>query len=183
MPVLPQWDLGIMLEALSKPPYEPLREASLKQMSLYFSPECMRKNQQANQVNDPWYVAAVPTGKSDLGTPNCPVGSLRYYHRYITEHPDLRKGRCRLFVPVNNNNARKVLSAATISRWICMIIVDSPAAFQKSKNIQERSKLMSSGYFVATLQQGRPSGSDEGLKLVHRRHLHVLLPHGPLPAS
>ena len=28
-PVLPQWDLGIVLEALSKPPYEPLREASL----------------------------------------------------------------------------------------------------------------------------------------------------------
>ena len=28
-PVLPQWDLGVVLEALSKPPYEPLREASL----------------------------------------------------------------------------------------------------------------------------------------------------------
>ena len=27
--VLRQWDLGIMLEALSKPPYEPLREALL----------------------------------------------------------------------------------------------------------------------------------------------------------
>ena len=26
--VLPQWDLGIVLEALSKPPYEPLREVS-----------------------------------------------------------------------------------------------------------------------------------------------------------
>ena len=33
-PVLPQWDLGIVLEALSKPPYEPLREASLKQLTL-----------------------------------------------------------------------------------------------------------------------------------------------------
>ena len=29
-PVLPQWDLGIVLQALSKPPYEPLREAFLK---------------------------------------------------------------------------------------------------------------------------------------------------------
>ena len=29
-PVLPQWDLGIVLEALSKPPYEHLRESSLK---------------------------------------------------------------------------------------------------------------------------------------------------------
>ena len=33
-PVLPQWDLGIVLEALTKPPYEPLREASLKQLTL-----------------------------------------------------------------------------------------------------------------------------------------------------
>ena len=33
-PVLPQWDLGIVLEAQSKPPYEPLREASLKHLTL-----------------------------------------------------------------------------------------------------------------------------------------------------
>ena len=33
-PVLPQWDLGIVLEALSKPPYEPLREASFKHLTL-----------------------------------------------------------------------------------------------------------------------------------------------------
>ena len=33
-PVLPQWDLGIVLEALSKPPYEPLREASFKYLTL-----------------------------------------------------------------------------------------------------------------------------------------------------
>ena len=33
-PVLLQWDLGIFLEALSKPPYEPLREASLKHLTL-----------------------------------------------------------------------------------------------------------------------------------------------------
>ena len=32
--VLPQWDLGIVLEALSKPPYEPLIEASLKHLAL-----------------------------------------------------------------------------------------------------------------------------------------------------
>ena len=100
-PVLPQWDLGIVLEALSKPPYEPLREASFKHLTLktvfllamasagtrselhalrfdpnyiqfkpkgagvtlYFSPEFMRKNQKPNQVNDPWYIPAVPTGK------------------------------------------------------------------------------------------------------------------------
>ena len=83
-----------MLEALSKPPYEPLREASFKNLTLktvfllamasagrrselqalrfdqnyirfkpkgagvtlYFSPEFMRKNQKPNQVNDPWYI-------------------------------------------------------------------------------------------------------------------------------
>ena len=33
-PVLPQWDLGVVLEALAKPPYEPLREASFKYLTL-----------------------------------------------------------------------------------------------------------------------------------------------------
>ena len=33
-PVLPQWNLGIVLEALSKSPCEPLREASLKHLTL-----------------------------------------------------------------------------------------------------------------------------------------------------
>ena len=98
-----------MLEALSKPPYEPLQEASLKCLTLktvfligmasagrrselqalvfdpkyiqfkpkgagftlYFSPELMRKNQRPNQVSDPWYIPAVPTGKSDFGAVNC----------------------------------------------------------------------------------------------------------------
>ena len=32
-PVLPQWDLDIKLEALSKPPYVPLPEASLKHLT------------------------------------------------------------------------------------------------------------------------------------------------------
>ena len=35
-PVLPQLDLGIVLEALSKPPYEPLSEPSLKHLTLVF---------------------------------------------------------------------------------------------------------------------------------------------------
>ena len=33
-PVLPQWDLGIVLEALNKLPCEPLREASPKHLTL-----------------------------------------------------------------------------------------------------------------------------------------------------
>ena len=99
-PVLPQLDLGIVLEALSKPPYEPRREASFKHLTLktvfllsmasagrrselqalvfdpqyihfkpkgagvtlYFTPEFMRKKQRPNQVNDLWYFPAVLTG-------------------------------------------------------------------------------------------------------------------------
>ena len=170
-PVLPQWDLGVVLEALNKPPYEPLHEASFKYLALktvfllamasarrrselhalrfdqnyiqfkpkgagvtlYFSPEFMRKNQKPNQVNDPWYIPAIPTGKPEFGAPNCPVRALRYYHRYLTEHPELRKDRRRLFVPIKDNNAGKELSAASISRWICSTIVDSHAAIQDSK--------------------------------------------------
>ena len=115
-PVLPQWDLGIVLEALSKPPYEPLREASLKHLTLktvfllamasagrrselqtlvfdpqyiqfkpkgarvtvYFTPEFIRKNQRPNQVNDPWYILLVSTGKPEFGAPNCKVRALKY---------------------------------------------------------------------------------------------------------
>ena len=153
-PVLPQWDLGIVLEALSKPPYEPLEEASFKHLTLktvfllamasagrrskthvlrfdqnyiqfkpkgagvtlYFSPEFRSKNQKPNQVNDHWYIPAVPTGKSEFGAPNCPVRALRYYHRHLTEHPELGKDRRHPFVPIKDNNAGKELSASTISR-------------------------------------------------------------------
>ena len=143
-----------MLQALSKPLCEPLREASFKHLTLktvfllalasagrrselqalrfdqnyiqfkpkgagvtlYFSPEFMRKNQKPNQVNDPWYIPAVPTGKSQFGALNCPVRALHYYHRHLTKHPELGKDRRRLFVPIKDNNAGKELIASTISR-------------------------------------------------------------------
>ena len=173
MPDFQQWDLGIVLEALSKPPCEPLQEASFKHLTLktvfllamasagrrselqalrfdqnyiqfkpkgagvtlYFSPEFMRKNQKPNQVNDPWYIPAVPTGKSEFDAPNCPVRALCYYHRHLTEHPELGKDKCCLFVPIKDNNAGKELSASTISRWICTTIVDAHAAVQNSGNL------------------------------------------------
>ena len=154
------------MEALSKPPYEPLREASLKHLTLktvfllamakagrrgelqalvsdplyiqfkpkrasvtlYFTLEFMRKNQRPNQVIDLWYIPAVPTGKPDFGTPNCPVRALRYYHRYMTEHQELSKGRHRLFIPFDDNNAGEENSAASISWWICITIVNSHAS-------------------------------------------------------
>ena len=167
--VFPQWDLGIVLEALSKPPREPLREASFKHLTLktvfllamasagrrselqalrfdqnyiQFKPKgagvtlyFRGKNQKPNQVIDPWYMPAVPTGKSEFGAPNCPVRALRYYHRHLTEHPELRKDRRRPFVPIKDNNSDKELSASTISRWICTTIVDSHAAIQNSRNL------------------------------------------------
>ena len=163
-----------MLEALSKPPCEPLREASFKHLTLktvfllamasagrrselqalrfdqnyiqfkpkrgwchtlYFSPEFRRKNQKPNQVIDPWYIPVVPIGKSEFGAPNCPVRALRYYHRHLTEHPELGKDRRRPFVPIKDNNAGKELSASTISRWIRTTIVDSNATIQNSRNL------------------------------------------------
>ena len=93
----------------------------------------MCKNQKPNEVNNPWYFPAVPTGKLEFGA-NSPVRALSYYHRYLTAHPELRRDRHRLIVPIKDNNARKKLSAATISRWICTPIVDSHAAMQNSKS-------------------------------------------------
>ena len=119
---------------------------------LYFSPEFMRNNQKPNQVNDPWYIPAVPTGKSEFGPPNCPVRALRYYYRYCMEHPELRKDRRRLFVPIKDNNAGKEPSAATISRWICTTIVDSHAAIQNSKSFSRSVKAHEVRAVAASLQ-------------------------------
>ena len=62
---------------------------------LYFSPEFMQKNLKPDQVNNPWYIyiPVVPTGKSEFNASYCPVRAHRYYHRYLTEDPELRKGR------------------------------------------------------------------------------------------
>ena len=77
-------------------------------VTLYFTPEFMQKNQRPNQVSHPCYIPAVPTGKPDFGAPNCPVRALRYYHRYMTEHPQLRKGRRHLFIPFKDNDVGKL---------------------------------------------------------------------------
>ena len=70
-------------------------------VKFYFSPEFMLEN----QVNDPWYIPAVLTGRPDFGAPNCPVRALGYYHRYMTVQPESSK----------DNNAGKELSTASIS--------------------------------------------------------------------
>ena len=78
-------------------------------VTLFFTPEFMQKNQTdlPNQVKDPWYIPAFSTGKPEFGASNCPVRVLKYYHRYMTKDPELRKGRCRLFIPFKDNNAGK----------------------------------------------------------------------------
>ena len=49
-------------------------------VTLYFTTEFMRKNQRPNQVNDPWYIPAVPTGKPGFGALNCPVKPRLHGH-------------------------------------------------------------------------------------------------------
>ena len=81
----------------------------------------------------------------------------------MTEHPELRKGRRRLFIPIKDNNTGKELSAATISRWICTTIVDSHATLQNSIVSQERSKLIRSMQWLLHYKSltSRPIGSDK----------------------
>ena len=68
----------------------------------------------------------------------------------MSEHPELKKGRRRLFIPIKDNNAGKEPSVATISRWICTTIVDIRAATQKSKRI---SRIVKAPCSSATLLQ------------------------------
>ena len=72
------------------------------------------------------------TCKPDFGTPNCPVGALRYYHRCLTECPELRKGRRCLCI---QDTTGQEFVAASVSRWICTTIGDSHATLQNSKSI------------------------------------------------
>ena len=101
----------------------------------------MRKNQRPNLVNDQCYIPAFPTGMLDFGDPICPVRALSYnLQLYMTEHPELRRGRRRLFIPIKDNNAGKEFSAASISHWICTTTVDSHASLQNSKSIPGKVK-------------------------------------------
>ena len=66
-PVLPQWDLDMILEALSKPPYVPLREASLKHMTLktvflQAMASARRRSDLKALVLDPQYTQLKPKG-------------------------------------------------------------------------------------------------------------------------
>ena len=70
----------------------------------------------------------------------------------MTEHPELNKGRCHLFIPFKDNIAGKELSAALVSQWICTTIVDSHASLQNSRSIPGKVKAHEV-HVVATLLQ------------------------------
>ena len=64
-PVLPQWDLDIILETLSKPPYVPLWEASLRHLTLktvflLAIASAGRRNELQALVIDPQYIQIKP---------------------------------------------------------------------------------------------------------------------------
>ena len=114
-PVLPRWDLGIVLGALSRPPYEPLREASLKHLTLktvflLAMASARRCSELQALVFDPEYIHSKEKG-AGVTLYFSPEFMLRYYYRYMTEPTELRKGTCRhrLFIPIRDNNAGRSL--------------------------------------------------------------------------
>ena len=44
---------------------------------------------------------------SQFGAPNYPGRALNFYLRYMSEHPELRKGRRHLFILIKYSNERK----------------------------------------------------------------------------
>ena len=55
-------------------------------------------------------------------------------------------------LPIKDNNARKELSAATISRWICTTIVDSHAAMKNSESLSGSVKALKVRAVATSLQ-------------------------------
>ena len=55
-----------------------LRELGLPYKILYFTPEFMRKNQRPNQVNDPWYIPVVQTGRTPWYIPVVQTGKPEF---------------------------------------------------------------------------------------------------------
>ena len=102
-PTLPQWDLGIVLEAPLREPS--FRHFTLKTVFLLTMFSVGRRSELLALRFDQNCIQFKPNGagvtpyfsQPEFGAPNCPVRALRYYRRYLTEHPGLRKGRRRLF--------------------------------------------------------------------------------------
>ena len=77
-------------------------------VTLYFTPKFMRKNQNLHVIKSVTHgISQLSLLERQFSARNCQVRALRYYHRYITKHPKLKKGRRRLFVPIKDNNAER----------------------------------------------------------------------------
>ena len=92
-PVLPQWDLGIVLEALSKAPYEPLWEASLRHLTLktIFLPAIAsagRPSELQALVFEPQYIQFKPKGAGVLAPSSC--GKIRDLTKSMTRRTSQR---------------------------------------------------------------------------------------------
>ena len=86
--------------------YKPLNRniysSNLKVLGLlYISPQspCLKiRGQIMSMIRG--RIAAFLTGKPEFGAPNCLLRALKYYHRYMSEHPELRKGRRLLVIAI-----------------------------------------------------------------------------------
>ena len=94
-PVLPQWDLGNVLEALNKPPHEPLREASIMHLTLKTVILAMALAGRRSEYIQ--YIQFKPKG----------AGVTVYFPQSLCKKnqrpnqvndPELRKGKRRLFI-------------------------------------------------------------------------------------
>ena len=135
-------------------------------------------------MNEPWFIAAVPTGKIEFGVLNCPDRAHQFYHHFMKDHPELRKVRWLLFIPVNDNNS----GAATISRWICNTIVESHAALCDSKTSQKQLKSIIGAqcrYLIAIIFKGRPAVCIESWQMdeVYFRDVYYALLARPLSSE
>ena len=91
-PLLCQWDMGIVLEVLSKSPYEPLREASLKHLTcktifLLAMASVERQGELQALVFDLKYIQFIPKGLMScyiLATSSCV--RFRSLIRLTTQH-------------------------------------------------------------------------------------------------
>ena len=141
-------------------------------VTLPFSPEFMQENQRPHQANDPWYILTVWTGKPDFGAPNCPVGALRYDHRFMAEHSELRRADAACLL----NSRTTALDPHRYNGFSCR-----PSEHQDRVS-WERSSSRSVLWLLISILC-RPTGSHEGQQVGQCRHLHVLLPLRPLSAS
>ena len=124
---IPSWNLSLVLHQLTKAPFEPLREASLKhsKVSLYPAPSFLSKNQLAKEGPEsvaPVVIPALaPTLDRSLKADRslCPVRALRYY---LDRTSALRQDKELVFVSFKKG-FDKDISPATISSWIKQTVI------------------------------------------------------------